>query len=300
MNKMQTLEDFYHEKMAYLPENLQQSIGHFNVFNLEDFVGEKAKPMPYNRRNYYKISLIIGKNRVEYADKVVETAKNVLFFATPHIPYNWTPIDESQQGYFCIFTEEFMLKNFTGVRLQDFQVFQPGGNPIFFLNDTQIESVKGIFIKMFEEIESNYAFKYDLLRNYVIELIHSALKMQPAATLYKDANAATRIASLFVELLERQFPIDTTNQTIKFRTANDFAKQLSVHVNHLNRALKEITHKTTTQLIAERIVQEAKILLKHTHWTIAEISYCLGFEEPAHFHHFFKKHLQITPKAFRD
>jgi AraC-like DNA-binding protein len=47
------------------------------------------------------------------------------------------------------------------------------------------------------------------------------------------------------------------------------------------------------------MIREAKALLKHTGWNVAEIAYCLGFEEPAHFHHFFKKQTGITPTAFR-
>ncbi len=60
-----------------------------------------------------------------------------------------------------------------------------------------------------------------------------------------------------------------------------------------------MTGKTTTGLILERIVQEAKILLKHTDWNISEIAYSLGFEEPAHFNNLFKKHTSLTPKSFR-
>jgi len=89
-------------------------------------------------------------------------------------------------------------------------------------------------------------------------------------------------------------------QSMRLRSPVDFAEQLSVHVNHLNRSLKEITGKTTSQLIAERVSQEARVLLKRTNWNISEIAYSLGFEELSHFINFFKKHFAQTPKAFRD
>jgi AraC family transcriptional activator of pobA len=75
---------------------------------------------------------------------------------------------------------------------------------------------------------------------------------------------------------------------------------LSVHVNHLNRAIRITTGKTTTEHIFDRLISEAKALLKHTNWNISEIGYCLGFEEPAHFNHFFKKQTSLTPSAFRN
>jgi AraC-like DNA-binding protein len=104
---------------------------------------------------------------------------------------------------------------------------------------------------------------------------------------------------LFIELLERQFPIESPNQTLKLRTARDFADRLSVHVNHLNKVLKENTGQTTTSLIAGRIIKEAKILLKQTDWNISEIAWSLGFEEVAHFSNFFKKQTTLSPLAFR-
>ena len=185
------------------------------------------------------------------------------------------------------------------MKLQNYPVFKPGGQPVFFLSDEQIQAASNIFLKMFAEIESDYAYKYDSIRMLVFELIHSAQKMQPAATLYSNSNAATRIAGLFMELLERQFPIESPRQQINFRSAGEYARQLAVHVNHLNRALKEATSKSTSELIAERLVQEAVALLKHTNWNISEIAHSLGFKEPTHFNNFFKKRTRQTPTNYR-
>jgi len=296
MEKAHTIEDFYHHKLDWMPENIQHEIGHFNVFRLGDFTGPCARPMPYNRKDFYKISLIVGRNKVHYADKTVEIEKQALLFANPHIPYNWEPVDEKQSGFFCIFTEAF-FSQFPAFR--EYPVFKPGGEPILLLTDEQVADLSAIYLKMFDEIESDYIYKYDLLRNYVFELVHFALKLQPAKTIYSNSNAAARISSLFMELMERQFPIESPFQQVKFRSAIEFARQLAVHVNHLNRALKETTGKTTSELIAERLTQEAVALLKHTNWNVSEIAYTLGFEEPTHFNNFFKKRTHQTPTKFR-
>lgn len=296
MKKRHTIEDFYRHKLNWMPENVQKEIGHFNVFRVEDFAGACPKPMPYNRKDYYKISLIRGQNRVHYADKTVEIEKQALLFANPHIPYGWEVLDDQQQGYFCIFTEAFFNQS---PNFKDYPVFKPSGEPILFLTDAQVETASAIYLKMFDEIKSDYIYKYDALRNYVLELIHFALRLQPAKTIYSNSNAAARISSLFMELLERQFPIESPVQQIKFRSAIEYARQLAVHVNHLNRALKETTGKTTSELIAERLTQEAVALLKHTNWNVSEIAHSLGFEEPTHFNNFFKKRTRQTPTNFR-
>ncbi len=303
-----TIDKFYKEisggmedMESLLPKEYTKEIGHFNIFSIADLHAiYKSKPqMPYNRRAYYKISLIIGKNKVEYADKVIDIENQGLLFATPKIPYNYVPQDSEQTGYFCVFTEEFLVKNKSGIMLDDLPIFRADGYPVFQISEDEVDDISLIFKKMYKEISSDYAYKYDLLRNYVIELIHYGQKLQPATALYPTHNASARVSSLFLELLERQFPIESPQQKLNLRTAKDYADRLAVHVNHLNKVLKENTGKTTTNIISERIVKEAKILLKQTDWNISEIAYCLGFEEIAHFSNFFKKQTSLAPLGFR-
>lgn len=307
--KNTTLDDFYQEAATasgksineLLPPGINKEVGHFNVFDTKEvyeFVQRKSV-MPYNRRAYYKISLIRGKNRAEYADKVIDIERNALLFATPKVPYHWVPQDTDQAGLFCVFTDEFMIKSKTGLELDELPIFQSGGYPVFQVSDEEAQGLEAIFRKMQKEIASDYAFKYDLLRNYVMELIHYGQKLQPLSVLYTSPNASSRVTSLFVELLERQFPIESPHQKLKLRTAKDYADRLAIHVNYLNKVLKESTGKTTTGIISNRIVQEAKILLKQTDWSISEIAYSLGFEEVAHFSNFFKKQTELAPLVFR-
>ncbi len=252
-----TLESFYKETSALIPEDINKEIGHFNVFKIDELMRKlKEKPaMPYNRRSYYKISLIKGRNKAEYADKVIEIEKNALLFGTPRIPYNYVPQDENQSGFFCIFTSDFLVHNKSGVMLDDLPIFKPGGYPVFQISDEEADDLAHLFSKMYNELSSGYIYKYDLLRNYVLELIHYGQKLQPATVLYTSHNASARVSSLFIELLERQFPIESTHQKLNLRTAKDYADRLSVHVNYLNKVLKENTGKTTTDLISNRRLQ---------------------------------------------
>ncbi|HMG10641.1 MAG TPA: hypothetical protein VK609_19145, partial [Mucilaginibacter sp.] len=73
-----TLEEFYKQTSLLLPEGINKDIGHFNVFKIDEMMAQTRKKgiMPYNRRAYYKISMISGHNRAEYADKVIDIEKN--------------------------------------------------------------------------------------------------------------------------------------------------------------------------------------------------------------------------------
>ncbi|SFB01072.1 helix-turn-helix domain-containing protein [Algoriphagus aquimarinus] len=111
--------------------------------------------------------------------------------------------------------------------------------------------------------------------------------------------AASRISADFMELLESQFPVTDLRNTIKLRSASDFAQKLNIHVNHLNRSVKSIFHKATSVIIRERILAESKRLLKQSDWNVSEIAYALGFTEVTHFNNFFKKEMDMNPSQFR-
>ncbi|HEY4338142.1 MAG TPA: helix-turn-helix transcriptional regulator [Puia sp.] len=298
MKPTQSLEEFYRDKLDWLPENLKKEMGHFNVFRLADVLGKPHGPMPYRRIEFYKVSLMMGINRVEYADKVLDIDGPALVFSNPLIPYKVERISPDPSGYFCIFTEAF-FRQFGHIR--DYPLFQPGATPVFALGREQGLAVAALYERMLTEIGSDYAYKYDVLRTLVFELIHLALKLQPADTsIYANSNASVRISSLFTELLERQFPIESPSQQIALRAPSEYASQMAIHVNHLNRALRETSGKTTTKLISERIVQEAQSLLRHTTWNVGEVAWCLGFEERSHFINFFKKNTRLSPGTYRE
>lgn len=305
-----TIKKFYQDLLGntcpdinqFLNENISKDIGHFNVFDISEIYGNftSKKEMPYNRRTYYKISLINGKNKVEYADKTIEIENSAILFASPKIPYNYTHQNTEQSGHFCVFTKDFLPAAKVGLELDYLPVFSPQSDFIFEITTEQFYQFESIFLKMHEEIKSDYLYKYDLLRNYTMELIHFGQKLKPILPVENIKTAASRTTTLFIELLERQFPIENISQLLQLKTPADFAGILGVHVNHLNRVLKETTGKTTGEIIGNRIFQEAKILLTQTQWNISEIAYALGFEEVAHFSNFFKKYSSQSPQLYRE
>ena len=133
------VKDFYTEAFGtlcpelklFLEDQSTNDIGHFNVFSIADMLCRKKGQMPYNRRTYYKISLINGKNHIEYADKVLDIEDRAILFATPKIPYRYVPQDSNQKGHFCVFTKEFMTKSKTGLLIDDLPIFKPNSDFIF-------------------------------------------------------------------------------------------------------------------------------------------------------------------------
>jgi len=296
MNAPQSLEEFYRQRLQDVPTTLHHPLGHFNLFDMSVFAGPYAQPIFYSRKNYFKISLLTGKKKLTYADKVITIQHHALIFSNPLIPYTWELLEEVNAGYFCLFTPAF-FQHFG--HIQQYPVFQPGQVPVFPLDEGQHQAVQALFLDMRQELASDYAYKHDRLRNLTFELIHQGLKLSPASvdpSIGRDADS--RLTSLFTELLERQFPLET-DVPMPLQTPSDFAHQLAVHVNHLNRSLKATTGQTTSQLIRKRMAQEAAFLVKHSSWSLMNIGWSLGFENLSSFSHFFRQYVGCSPRSFR-
>lgn len=277
--------------------NTELKLKGFKAFQIED---DSNATRTYSRKEFYKICLTTGRSIIHYADRSFEQEGTILFFGNPHIPYSWETISRTYIGYTCLFSEDFLKQSDRSESLLQSPFFKIDGTPVLEISEEQRLFLNTLFQKMIEEQENDYTFKDELIRNYVSLIIHEALKLQPSEHYHQAKKATARITSVFLELLERQFPIETSDHPLQLKTAQDYARYLNVHTNYLNRAVKEITGKSTTSHITERIIAEAKALLQHTDWNIAEIAYALGFEYPTYFNNFFKKQTGTNPKSLRE
>ncbi|MCS3802100.1 helix-turn-helix domain-containing protein [Niastella sp. OAS944] len=293
MNKREDISGFYARIDYSAAERIRADMPHINVFERASCI----KAVPFRRRDYYKVTLILGTGRLDYASQSINIDRPALVFSNPMIPYNWLPHSTDQEGWFCIFNQAFVQQR-DGL-LNDLPMFQLDTDKVFFPDADSVNQIATFFKAMMRENRETYVHKHDVLRNYLHLIVHHALKLQPSRDYDRDLNAAARIVSLFLELLNRQFPIDSRQHVLQLRSAKDFAKQLSLHTNHLNKAVKDITGKTTTEHIAARILLEANDLLRNTDWPVSEIGYSLGFQYPGYFNSFYKKHAGTTPNELR-
>jgi AraC-like DNA-binding protein len=276
--------------------NSELKLKGFNVFQIGN---DNCATRIYSRKDFYKICLTTGKSIIHYADRSFEAEGTVLFFGNPHIPYSWETLSTTYAGYTCLFSEDFVKLSERTTSLQQSPLFKIGGTPILTINGEQREFLTSIFRRMIEEQQTNYVYKDDLIRNYINLILHEAMKLQPSENFDQHKNASSRITAVFLELLERQFPIEGPDKPLQLKTAQEYAQQLALHINYLNRAVKEVTGKPTTAHIAERIISEAKALLQHTNWNIADIAYALGFEYPSYFNNYFKRMTGTNPSSLR-
>ncbi len=281
-----------------VPESISKDIK-LKGFKIHELLGTVNHSVAHGRRDFYKIGLVNGNMTVYYGDKILAIDDAVLFFVNPNVPHSVVQHSKKTTGYACLFTEAFITgRERTGI-LKNSPLYNIDRTPLILLNKKQAMFMTGIFQKMLSVHSSNYHDKDELLKNCIELIIHEALRIQQPQNGLPYKNGATRITNLFMDLLERQFPIESTKEPLRLRTAQDFAGSLSVHTNYLNRSVKEVTGKPTSVHIAERISAEAKALLLYTDWSVADIAYGLGFEYPTYFNNYFKRVTGTTPKSLR-
>ncbi len=257
-------------------------------------------PVPsFNRRDFYKVCLLRGESTIHYADKSIALRGTCLFFASPLIPCSMELRSAEQHGYACLFNEAFMGDHDAATSWARSPVFASGGTPVFQLTDAQAAYVEDLFQKILAQQQATYLFRDELIRSYLDLLFHEVRRLPPSSHFDRPKNAAARITALFLELLERQFPIESPEQGLCLKTAPEFADRLAIAVSQLNRAVKATTGQSPGAHITHRIGREARALLEYTDWRMAAIASSLGFDQPATFRQFFKKHTGCTPLAFR-
>ena len=275
-------------------------MGVCNIVDLTAAESREILSFDFNRRPYYSIILLHGSYEVDVEDKTFTLQGHTLLYTTPKIPFGIRLNQPEAIGASCVFTEPFVTKMNSGFRLQEFPIYKPGQQLIYSLSEEQAAPFVGIFEKMFDEKLANTAFKEQMLRTYLLQLIFTGQRLTPSASYIRQNNTAEEIACSFVRLLEGQFPVESPQDMITLTTPKDFADRLAIHPVYLNRQVKTSKNRTVSDMIAARIMQEAKVLLKLNNWQVAEIAYSLGFEEPSHFNNFFKKHMHISPTDYRN
>lgn len=153
----------------------EKQTGNIAVFRLEDVCQPHTAQMT-QRRDFYSIGLIRGSDHYHHADNMVLAGTTLVFF-NPHTSYTWGSLPVDRKGFCCMFSMPFFTVQMEE-KIKALPMFKTGGQPVQYLTGAQEKIVTDIFVHMLEEISSDYMYKYDLLRNYISQLLHLAMKVQ--------------------------------------------------------------------------------------------------------------------------
>lgn len=300
MKHTESLHDYYTFTNKEVPKDLLcrgKVMSHFNVLKRSNC----SVTLPFVRRDYYKICLLDDEALLQTANQKIRIDRPSIFFSNPEIDYGWQTVSEKQKGYICLFNDGYLSNELKSALRKLNSLFKVGSYPFLFLQREEFDLFCLYFERLQDEYNSSFEYKKEVIQNLLQLIIYLGIKIQrrhvPAV---KEIASTDRVVNQFMQLLERQFPVDSPQNPIQLKTPADFAVQLHVHVNHLNHCLKAQLGKSTTQLINERIIAEAIDLLQHSDWNISQIAESLGFDYLQHFTYFFKKHVAATPTTYRN
>ncbi len=111
-----------------------------------------------------------------------------------------------------------------------------------------------------------------------------------------DAHSA---ASGQIDLVHR-LQVHIEKHYLSHASISFYAQELGVTESRLTRACRAITGRSPLELVQNRLLLEARRKLIYIAEPVSTLAYELGFEEPAYFWRFFKRHMGMTPTEFRE
>jgi AraC family transcriptional activator of pobA len=197
------------------------------------------------------------------------------------------------EGYVLFFSLEFYLLGHPLKKLQQFPFYSTWlQKPLLLLKPEERSIVSGLLDHMETEYESRHWKQEDIIRDYLdILFIQLTRFYQAAPASSLPAGGTLSELQQLVTLIDLHFK---QHEPVSF-----YADQLHVTPKQLNEVCRQALSKTTTELIQERVILEARRLLLHSDLTITQIASELGYFDNSYFTRFFKKNTGQTPEQFR-
>jgi AraC-like DNA-binding protein len=225
-----------------------------------------------------------GTHNIDFKSYKVEPG--MAFMLSPGQTHNWK-LSKDIDGYIFFHTKNF-YDELSVTSVQNFPFFNSIHNPPF-ISIKNSNIIKSLFAQTKDEYETDKPLKFQHLHAQVT-LIYIEL-----SRLYK-AKKQIENQSYLSKVRQLETLIDMNFRTIKY--AGNYANMMAMSEKHLNRISKACLNKTTTDLITDRILLEAKRSLTHTTLCIGEIAENLGYLDNSYFARFFKKKTGETPLEF--
>lgn len=171
-------------------------------------------------------------------------------------------------------------------------------NPVLSVSNPDNATLVKSYCAMLHEIytKENITFKAEIMKN-MLEAVMFAI-----SGLYQDMaqpqsgktklNRNHELFKNFMSLVSRHYE--------KEREVAFYADKMCITPKHLGYVVKSVSGGIASDLISTVVVMDAKSKLKHTELSVRQISDSLNFPNPSFFGKYFKKHVGVTPKEYRD
>jgi AraC family transcriptional activator of pobA len=244
-----------------------------------------------HRHNFYVLAFFTagsGTHEVDFDKFKVQPGS--VFVLQPGQMHHWS-LSEDIDGYVVFYSQEMYNLYFGQKDIDSFPFyFSVNAKSEIILTDQETVALLPFFEMMLAESLDSKILKKDKILN-LLDIIHIELARKYNETFVIEAHSYNIKVKQFGQLLETKF----TQQ----KAASFYADALNISLKHLNRICNEMLKKTTTQVITDRVILEAKRMLMNKSLTVNEVAERLGYDDYSYFVRLFKKTTAMTPKAFR-
>jgi AraC-like DNA-binding protein len=237
--------------------------------------------------------MIKGKARATVNITQYDFRENDLIYLAPNSFFLVHEFSEDAQLSYIIFSSSFLEKNAYSIR-------RPRLVAVDACQIVNVTSEQAKIINDFSQlIEESVNCSPSMLNSermvHIYNLVH--LVFQDYFVANSDATSKvmdrkTEIYHEYSELVMKHYH--------EWHHVSDYAEALHITVPHLCSTIKQASQRTAGDLIVEAILTDAKAQLKLSVTPIKEIAISLGFENVAFFNRFFKTHVGVTPKNYRN
>lgn len=216
---------------------------------------------------------------------------NVLFFLSPGQVFT-VDSEQIKEAYRLSFVRDFYC-----IQTHDKEISCNGvlfnniyETPFIQLEEKDAKKLDFILSELIEEFDRKEAAQYDMLQSYLKQFIIHAVRVKKERHVVKD-DIESKLFKDFSTLIEFNFK--------KLHSVTDYATRLGISPKSLTKHFQKIGSQTPSDFIKNRIILEAKRKLIYTDFSVKEIAFDLGFNDPAYFTRFFTKATSSSPKNFK-
>jgi AraC-like DNA-binding protein len=264
---------------------------HFRVYNYNGSLPNLAELLIPHRKDHYLLVFIRkagGRQWIDMTPYILQD--NTIYFSGP----DQVIVKEEFKQLWSTgiaFTGEFLSlqENASLTRLPLIQ--NPQGGHELKLTETDVTFVEDILAKINVEYQRPSEWQQRMLAAYLTVLLTYLSRLYSEQFTGNDPSVEKLVLTRFQAKIDECFR--------EWHEVNDYASMLHVSAGHLSEVVKNQSGKPAIKHIHERLVLEARRLLFHTHQSLKEIAFDLGFSDASYFNRFFKRETGTTPAEYR-
>jgi AraC-like DNA-binding protein len=247
-----------------------------------------------HRHDFYEVLYLSGGSGYYLIDSnKYKIEPPCIFFMTPGQTHK-LELSQDIDGYIFLFTSDFYLLNQSNKnKLLNFPFFHSvtRQNPPLFLSQADDNIfIKNLFVRGSKYVKNNTPSE-EFIRSLLDLILITCCQLYPKEYNVLPNTKGHILVKKFMLLIEENYHLNLK--------VNDYANKLSITANHLTQMVKQITGKTTSEIVQEKNLLEIKRLLLYTNLNVTEIASQMNFADQSYFTKYFKKCTGLTPMQYR-